>query len=180
MAACTLLHHRGVTFSKKRPFAYFCRRPTKISNRFLEPPRVNLSVPGLTYYPRSEIDQDTRPLKLTYCKPHSINDSSHRASKTKTTAADASSCHHLWACAGVFHFLCSFVFSLCLRKMSMFAGFAILLVVLLLVHQRTSKRGKPQPTFIPEKIPFLSHAIGIARHGASYYKSIRFVKAQTV
>lgn len=58
----------------------------------------------------------------------------------------------------------------------MFAGFAILIFVLLLVHQRRSKRRIPQPIFITENIPFVSHAIGIARHGALYYKSIRFVK----
>jgi len=63
--------------------------------------------------------------------------------------------------------------------MSLFAGFAILLVVLLVAYQRTFQRTTAQPTFIPERFTFVSHAMGIARRGALYYKSIRFVRAST-
>ena len=61
-------------------------------------------------------------------------------------------------------------------NMFFLAGCAIVLVALLSLWQHTSQRWTPQPIFISEVVPWISHTIRIARQGALYYKRIRYTK----
>jgi hypothetical protein len=61
-------------------------------------------------------------------------------------------------------------------NMFFFAGCSIFLVALLSLWQHLSQRWTPQPIFISEIVPWISHSIRIARQGALYYKRTRYIK----